>query len=95
MSLRLPPEDYKVLCRWVLDRDRWKCRRCGYRQALHIHHIIYRSQMGVDESWNLITVCNECHDAIHSGKLYIVVPEESFVGPEGGADGDMRFIWDS
>jgi hypothetical protein len=95
MSLRLPPEEYKVLCRWVLDRDHWKCRRCAYRQALHTHHIIYRSAMGEDVSWNLITLCSTCHDAVHSGKLYIVVPEGNFVGIGGGADGEVKFVWES
>ena len=91
MSLRLPLEEYKAVCRTVLDRDQWKCRRCGYRQSLHLHHIIFRSEMGVDESWNLITLCNTCHDAVHSGKLYIIVSSPNFVGEGGGADGKLSF----
>lgn len=92
MSLRLSPEVYKVLCVAVLERDGWKCRRCGYRQNLHVHHIVFRSQMGVDESWNLVTVCSECHDKIHAYNLYIDVAEGNHVGPGGGADGKLIFL---
>jgi len=92
MSLRLPPEDYKALCRRVLDRDGWKCRHCGMRSNLHVHHVIYRSEMGVDESWNLATICNECHDKVHACTLYIEVAEGNFVGPGGGADGKLLFL---
>lgn len=96
MSLRLPPEEYKALCRRVLDRDGWRCRNkaCGMRNSLHVHHVIYRSQGGVDESWNLITICNECHDLVHACKMYISVVGDNFVGVGGGADGEVRFDWD-
>jgi phage terminase large subunit GpA-like protein len=76
-----------------MTRDYWKCRRCGYRQTLQVHHIIFRSEMGEDVTWNLITLCSTCHEDIHKGKLYIVVPEGNFVGEGGGADGEVRFVW--
>lgn len=93
MSLRLPVEEYKALCRRVMDRDGWRCRnpRCGMRSNLHVHHIIYRSEMGVDESWNLIAICNECHDRVHAGVLFILVADGNFVGEGGGADGRVIF----
>jgi 5-methylcytosine-specific restriction endonuclease McrA len=91
MSLRLPQNSYKALCRDVLDRDGWRCRKCGYRQALHCHHIIFRSDMGEDVSWNLVTLCSDCHDLIHSGEIYILVAEGNFVGEGGGADGKILF----
>jgi 5-methylcytosine-specific restriction endonuclease McrA len=61
------------------------------RNGLHVHHIIYRSEQGVDESWNLVAVCHECHDLIHAYKLYIGVTWPNFVGPNGGADKELRF----
>lgn len=93
MSLRIPEAEYAALCRKVLERDGWKCQnpRCGYRESLHVHHIIYRSQQGKDESWNLITVCNQCHDRIHDYKLFIFVAEGNWVGEGGGADGRVLF----
>lgn len=74
MSLRLPPEEYAVLCNHVLNRDGWRCRYqgCGVRANLHVHHLWFRSQQGPDEDWNLITLCNVCHVALHAGDLVIL-----------------------
>lgn len=71
MTLRLPDKEYAELCAKVLDRDLWKCKSCGFRGNLHVHHIVYRSQQGLDESWNLITLCFLCHEAVHTRNLQI------------------------
>lgn len=54
--------------RRVLDRDGRRCRFCNTKENLHLHHIVYRSQGGPDEDWNLITLCLEHHDKVHSSK---------------------------
>lgn len=59
--------------RAVFERDGWKCRKCGNRQTLDPHHIIYRSHGGTDTMGNLITLCRRDHDAIHAGKLIVDV----------------------
>lgn len=64
-TLRLPDKEYAALCKAVLERDHWKCRSCGSRNNLCVHHIVFRSQQGPDEEWNLITVCSRCHSGIH------------------------------
>jgi hypothetical protein len=51
----------------VLKRD-GMCRFCNTRSDLHVHHIMYRSQGGVHECDNLITLCNFHHDLVHSDK---------------------------
>ncbi len=88
MSLRLPPEEYKAICRVVLDRDGWRCRNCGMRDNLHVHHIIFRSEMGLDVTWNLICLCQLCHDLVHNYQLFIACDH---VGEGGGADGEVKF----
>ena len=35
-----------------------------------MHHIVFRSQGGSDESENLITLCHTCHKALHDGKIH-------------------------
>lgn len=65
MTQRLPEDEYRALCRTILQRDGYRCRSCGARNALHVHHIIFRSQGGPDEAWNLLTLCNSCHDGAH------------------------------
>jgi 5-methylcytosine-specific restriction endonuclease McrA len=87
MSLRLPTEAYHALVQSILKRDGWKCRSCGLRQNLHVHHIQYRSHSGPDESWNLITLCNQCHEAVHRGDLTF-----GWDDPSPIADGYIRVI---
>lgn len=44
------------------------CQMCGRTWDLHIHHIIYRSQLGNNDERNLIRLCSECHQKVHSNK---------------------------
>lgn len=63
---RLSKEEYSILVKRVLERDRWACVVCKYRQTLQVHHIIYRSHGGKDEISNLVTLCAACHDDEHN-----------------------------
>ena len=74
--LVLTPKEYKELCHRVMTRDGWKCRVCKRRQALHCHHIVFRSHGGDDAEWNLLTICNNCHDAVHN-RFVIILPTGS------------------
>jgi 5-methylcytosine-specific restriction endonuclease McrA len=59
------PKDVRTA---VYARDRNRCRYCGTTADLHLHHIHYRSE-GVDHSAsNLITLCLEHHNLVHSDK---------------------------
>jgi hypothetical protein len=93
MSLRLKLEEYHALCMSVLNRDGWRCRnfRCCMRNGLSVHHVIYRSECGPDETWNLVTLCIDCHSAVHAYKLFIGCAEGNWVGIGGGADGVLTF----
>jgi 5-methylcytosine-specific restriction endonuclease McrA len=62
---RLSAKEYSTLSKSILERDGWKCRSCFSRCALHVHHIVFRSQQGPDEASNLITLCSSCHDGVH------------------------------
>jgi len=48
----------------VIRRDKNRCRRCGSRKQLQVHHIIpYRKNQ--DNSFdNLVTLCASCHMAV-------------------------------
>jgi len=65
MSVRLPEKEYAALCRAILERDQWKCRSCGSRNALHVHHVRFRSQGGEDSMDNLLVLCSACHEGVH------------------------------
>ena len=56
----------------VLNRDNYTCQCCGKKHTrLEVHHIIYRNQGGTDDEDNLITLCEDCHKAIHDGTLIL------------------------
>ena len=65
--LRLSPELYDQVRQQVLRRDGWRCQSCGNISNLEVHHKTFRSQSGDDSEENLITLCAECHAAIHKG----------------------------
>ena len=91
MSLRKLPDEYKALCLRILGRDGYRCRKCGFRENLNCHHVQFRSENGPDESWNILTLCSLCHDAVHNYKLFISVAEDNWVGTGGGCDGKVEF----
>jgi 5-methylcytosine-specific restriction endonuclease McrA len=59
--------EYKKLRTDVLRRDGWRCQLCGSMTNLEVHHQQFRSHSGDDNEDNLITLCTNCHSAIHTG----------------------------
>jgi 5-methylcytosine-specific restriction endonuclease McrA len=60
--------DYDRLRTEVLDRDEWRCQRCGGKRNLDVHHVRPRSQGGFDVADNLIVLCRSCHTDAHRNK---------------------------
>ncbi len=48
----------------VLKRDQWVCQGCRQRRAAHVHHLTYQ-RLRHEMLFDLISVCEECHGAIH------------------------------
>jgi len=63
---RLDGSTYQMLRARVLKRDKWRCQQCGSKMNLEVHHRLLRSRHGDDSEENLVTLCHECHRAIHS-----------------------------
>ena len=63
--LRIDPDLYDQLRNQVLRRDGWRCQACGTMSNLEVHHKEFRSHSGTDSDENLITLCNNCHSALH------------------------------
>ena len=56
----------------IRNRDNYTCQCCGKKNIrLEVHHIIYRSNGGNNDENNLITLCENCHNNVHDGKLII------------------------
>lgn len=56
----------------VMRRDEYRCKRCGGREGLSIHHkggVVaskWLSKKGHSMDFNnLTTICGKCHDAVH------------------------------
>lgn len=56
----------------IMDRDDWKCRKCGVTESLHLHHIDWTGRFKKDDSGqcnnspdNLMVLCNGCHQTLH------------------------------
>ena len=71
----------------VLRRDGHRCRVCGRRHDLEVHHIVFRSRGGPTEPGNLITTCNGCHSLVHAGLLVLEGPSQKDVR-FGNAEGE-------
>ena len=57
---------------YVKARDGFRCRSCGTRDHLEVHHIRQRKDGGSNSPDNLITLCHGCHRAWHEGKKDMV-----------------------
>ena len=54
----------------ALVRDNYTCQCCGKKNCrLEVHHIVFRRNGGSDSLENLITLCEDCHKAVHLGKI--------------------------
>ena len=56
---------WRVLVRYVRKRDGCRCRKCGKRGMLHVHHKRPVSEGGWHWPRNLITLCVGCHEKVH------------------------------
>lgn len=52
----------------IMERDKFGCQSCGLTgRTLNVHHFVYKRGKDI---WDykddeLITLCNECHEALH------------------------------
>jgi 5-methylcytosine-specific restriction endonuclease McrA len=63
--IRKVPSVYAMLRREILERDSWRCQKCGCFKNLDVHHVTRRSALGDDAETNLITLCRACHHILH------------------------------
>lgn len=52
-------------------RDLETCQACGSKQKVQGHHIFDYQFSGAATVENIITLCQDCHNKVHSGKLDI------------------------
>ncbi len=79
--IKLGVRAYRRVMKRVLERDRWRCQRCGSLENLQIHHETKRSQQGDDALENLLTLCVYCHMQEHGQLFYSVSAARVFGKP--------------
>jgi len=67
----------------VQARDGRRCRCCGRRDGLHLHHLTFRSKGGKWQTNNIVTLDAICHALLHARQLWII-----------GKDADKRLMFD-
>ena len=70
--IKLGKQVYRRLMKRVMERDGWRCQKCGSLENLQVHHTIRRSQQGNDSLENLVTLCARCHMKEHGQLAYEV-----------------------
>jgi 5-methylcytosine-specific restriction endonuclease McrA len=63
--MRVAPIPCTRLRKEILARDNWRCQARGCFRNLDVHHLRQRSALGADTEANLITLCRDCHEALH------------------------------
>ena len=76
----------------VRERDHYRCRVCGTAQMVEVHHILFRSQGGPDEDWNLITLCKQCHMRAHGTEQPRLKRDLLHAMVEHGVSGNVRIV---
>lgn len=72
MNRKRPPRS-KI--RKVKERDNYRCQNCGRRGGeagnikVNAHHVVPLKKGGSNQLSNLHTLCEGCHDAIHTDKM--------------------------
>ena len=50
--------------------DKYTCQCCGKKNCrVEAHHIVFRSKGGSNDLENYVTLCEDCHKAVHSGEI--------------------------
>lgn len=66
------PSDWNSRRKQIMERDEFTCQNCGiqggsYGNAeLHAHHVVPKSRGGSHDVSNLISLCSDCHQTVHS-----------------------------
>jgi len=61
----LASPEWKAIRIAVLERDGYLCQGCRKRRADQVHHLTY-ARKGKEMLFDLTSVCDLCHTAIHS-----------------------------
>lgn len=61
----LKSDHWKSLRSAAFKRDGYKCTKCPRRDHLEAHHLLYRADWSDTRLSDLVTLCEDCHEAQH------------------------------
>lgn len=61
----LKSPEWNIKRKAILKRDNYTCASCNSKVPLDVHHITY-IRFGNELNEDLVSLCRECHQAIHS-----------------------------
>lgn len=61
--------------RAVRARDGYRCVICDHKDSLHLHHVKPVAEGGPNATGNLVTLCANCHMAVHQGLVKVKQPK--------------------
>lgn len=75
-QLELKDKRWREKSLQIMKRDNFKCALCGSKHNLNVHHIKY---INGKKAWEhptsvLITLCEECHNKVHTDKNHELNP---------------------
>lgn len=76
-----PQYGFNNVKEYVKWRDGYKCHKCGNNTHLEVHHIVQRKDGGTDHRGNLVTLCHDCHAALHRGEFTLTKPKGGYKAP--------------
>lgn len=62
---KISSKAWATLVEYAMERDGYKCTRCGCEEKLHCHHIVPKALGGSDDPENLVMLCDNCHGKEH------------------------------
>jgi len=60
----LTTPEWRERRRRVMQRAGHMCEGCGIQRATQVHHLTYK-RVGREMLFDLVAICDECHEAIH------------------------------
>jgi len=84
------PSDWDSRRKTVYQRDNHTCQNCGAQGEkhsqveIHAHHIVPKARGGSHKTTNLISLCKECHNTVHSKSKKAPTSHRQTAGPDYG-----------
>lgn len=76
------PDDWDQLAASIREQDEYTCRNCARQGGPHgdvqleVHHVVPLSKGGSNRASNLITLCEDCHNAVHHKNVMAPTADE-------------------